>query len=162
RNLIAEVRTLGVTILDDALVWGAFGVGDLAATVGSVPRVFAPERLVLATGVYERGFPVPGWTLPGYMTTGAAQTLLRAYGVTPGRRVLVGGNGPLNFELAAELLAAGVDVVALVEAARRPRRGEILRAVAAAPHLMAMGARYIARLHRAKVPVLYGSAVVAA
>ena len=34
---------------------------------------------------------MPGWTLPGVMTTGAAQTLLRSYRVLPGRRVLVAG-----------------------------------------------------------------------
>ena len=46
------------------------------------------------------------------MTTGAVQTLLRAYRVAPGRRVLVAGNGPLNFQVAVELVNAGVDVVA--------------------------------------------------
>ena len=37
--------------------------------------------------------------------------------MTPGRRVLVAGNGPLNAQVACELLDAGVEVVAWVEAA---------------------------------------------
>ena len=75
---------------------------------------------------------MPGWTLPGYMTTGAAQTLLRAYRVAPGRRVLVAGNGPLNFQLAAELVAAGVEVVAVVEAAAASATARLRRICARA------------------------------
>ena len=56
------------------------------------------------------------------MTTGAAQTLLRSYGVLPGRRVLVAGNGPLNLQVALELARAGAEVVALAELARRQDR----------------------------------------
>ncbi len=64
--------------------------------------------------------PLPGWTLPGVMTTGALQTLVRTQRVCPGDRVLIAGNGPLNLQLACELLAAGVRPVAVVEAAPRP------------------------------------------
>ena len=165
RALIAEVEALGVRIWREATVWGAFGAQELAVTANGAEHVFAPERLILATGAYERGVPVPGWTLPGCMTTGAAQTLVRAYRVLPGRRVLVAGNGPLNLQLAAELVAAGVDVVAVVEAATRPglrHAGALLRAVSVAPGLMRDGFRYLARLRRAGVPVVYASALVAA
>jgi NADPH-dependent 2,4-dienoyl-CoA reductase/sulfur reductase-like enzyme len=161
-DLAEEVRALGVAIHTDTVVWGAFGAREIAAIAGGTQRVFVPERLVLATGVYERGVPLPGWTLPGYMTTGAAQTLLRVYGVVPGKRVLVAGNGPLNFQLAAELIDAGIDVVALVEAATRPRVSELLRAAAAAPSLLARGAGYVGRLRRAAVPVLYGCTAIEA
>jgi NADPH-dependent 2,4-dienoyl-CoA reductase/sulfur reductase-like enzyme len=163
--LIADVEGLGVKIWRDATVWGAFGAQELAVAVRGEQHVFAPERLVLATGVYERGVPVPGWTLPGYMTTGAAQTLVRAYRVLPGRRILVAGNGPLNLQLAAELVAAGAEVVALVEAAERPalrNAAELLRAVGTAPGLIREGLRHLAALRRAGVPRLYGSAIVAA
>jgi D-hydroxyproline dehydrogenase subunit alpha len=163
RELIAEVEGLGVTICREATVWGAFSAQAIAVNAHGAQQVLAAERLVLATGVYERGVPVPGWTLPGYMTTGAAQTLLRAYRVLPGRRVVVAGNGPLNLQLAAELVAAGAIVVAVVEAAPRPglRRGaQIVRAIRASPRLRADGVTYLARLRRACVPLIYGSAVV--
>ena len=63
---------------------------------------------------------MPGWTLPGVMTTGAAQTLLRSYRVLPGRRVVVAGNGPLNLQVACELHRAGAKIVAVAELAPRP------------------------------------------
>jgi NADPH-dependent 2,4-dienoyl-CoA reductase/sulfur reductase-like enzyme len=83
--------------------------------------------LIVATGAYERGLAVPGWTLPGVITTGAAQTLLRSYDVVPGQRVLLAGNGPLNMQVAVELARRGVKVVAGAELA--PRLGP--RSVAA-------------------------------
>ena len=52
------------------------------------------------------------------MTTGAMQTLLRPYGLVAGRRIVIAGNGPLHAQVAAELVLAGADVVALVEAAQ--------------------------------------------
>ncbi len=119
--------------------------------------------MVLATGAYERGVPLPGWTLPGFMTTGAAQTLLRSYQIAPGSRVLLGGNGPLNLQVAAELIGAGVTVVALVEAAARlgPRTLASLASMAiAAPDLVRDGLAYRNTLRRAGVPTLHRHAIV--
>ena len=75
---------------------------------------------MLAPGAHERPVPIPGWTLPGVMTTGGLQTLVRAQRVCPGERVLIAGNGPLNLQLPCEMLAGGVKPVAVVEAAPRP------------------------------------------
>ena len=106
---------------------------------------------------------LPGWTLPGVISTGAAQTLLRAHQVAPGRRVLVSGNGPLNMQVAAELVRAGVEVVALAELApliHPSRAAAAARMLAAAPDLVRDGLRYQAVLARARVPLARGSAVV--
>ena len=165
KELIKQVEKLGVAIWRDAMVWGAFGIGEVAVITQGRQHVLAPERLVLATGAYERGIPVPGWTLAGYMTTGAAQTLMRAYRVAPGRRVLVAGNGPLNFQFAADLVRAGIQVVAVVEAAAGlglRHAASVARAAMAAPRLVWDGIRYLALLRRSGVRIMYGSAVVAA
>ena len=79
----------------------------IAAVVDGRTQLIRAKRVILATGAYERAVPVPGWTTPGVMTTGAAQTLLRAYQVAPGRRILIAGNGPLNLQVAHELVASG-------------------------------------------------------
>jgi NADPH-dependent 2,4-dienoyl-CoA reductase/sulfur reductase-like enzyme len=146
-------------------VWGAAGPRELLAIGDGRAYALRPRRLVLATGAYERGVPLPGWTLPGFMTTGAAQTLMRAYQVVPGRRVLVSGNGPLNIQVAAELVRAGATVVALCETARPidPRRAAALATMAAAaPDLMRDGVGYGRALRAARVPILFGHAVVRA
>lgn len=155
-RLIEAVQEAGVRTVSGAQVWGAFPGPEIALAGGTTLR---PRRLILAMGAYERGLPVPGWTLPGVMATGAAQTLLRAYRVLPGRRVLVAGNGPLNFQVTAELLEAGAEVVAVAELARRPgprALPDLVKAVMASPDLLRDGAGYLARLRRARVPVLWG------
>ena len=97
----------GVEMRRGVQIWGAFEPLDLMLFDGQASRLCRPKRLIVAAGAYERGLPLPGWTLPGVMTTGAAQTLLRSYGVLAGRRVLLAGNGPLNLQVALELARAG-------------------------------------------------------
>ena len=163
RELAARVLDAGVTVIGGATVWGVFRPDLLAARGEECSWVLRPRRLVLAAGAHERGVPIPGWTLPGVMTAGAAQTLLRSSQTAPGERVLMSGNGPLNLQVAAELVRAGVEVAALVEQAdlrlrANPAAGAGL--LLSAPELAARGFSYRAALARARVPVIDRSSVV--
>jgi glycine/D-amino acid oxidase-like deaminating enzyme len=159
--LIAAVRAAGIVMDSETTAWGAFRTPDGGLEIGLLgpagAEVVRPRLLVVATGAYERVAPVPGWTLPGVMTVGAAQTFLRAYGVAPGRRIVVAGNGPLGLRLACELLRAGAEVAAVAEAAPPPwtRPAAAWLCGRAAPRLLAQGARDVALLRRRGVPLLY-------
>ena len=131
----------GVHIETDATVWGGFAADEIAALVAGRAVTFRPRRLMLAPGAHERPVPLPGWTLPGVMTTGALQTLVRAQRVCPGERVLIAGSGPLNLQLACELLAGGVKPLAVVEAAPRPGAGRVAHAWTHGAHRARPGAR---------------------
>ncbi|MGG5821820.1 FAD-dependent oxidoreductase [Falsiroseomonas sp. HW251] len=158
--LQARAQAAGVVFRHGATVWGAFGPTEIAALVDGRNLVVRPKRLVLAPGAHERPAPLPGWTLPGVMTTGALQTLARANRVSPGRRVVIAGNGPLNLQLACELVEGGAEVAAVLEAAPKPgfrRWRSALRLAASAPDLAWDGARYLAVLRRAGVPVIWGA-----
>lgn len=63
--------------------------------------------LLLATGAQERPAPFPGWTLPGVMTVGAAQIVLKSSGQIPSGPVWIAGCGPLPLLYAVQLLKAG-------------------------------------------------------
>jgi len=78
------------------------------------PARIAAKRLLLATGALERPVPLPGWTLPGIMTAGAGQILLKAAGVVASRAVLA-GSGPLLYLLAVQMARAGTPPLALIE-----------------------------------------------
>jgi glycine/D-amino acid oxidase-like deaminating enzyme len=163
--LVASAREAGVELIGEATVWGIFARDEVAAIVGSRAVVFAPRRLVIATGAYERPVPIPGWTLPGVMTTGAAQTLARSYRVAAGRRIVIAGNGPLNLQAAVELIDGGAKVVAVVEIAPRPSLGHMrdaMRLAAAGPGLALDGIAMLRRLARARVPILWGRTVIRA
>ena len=160
RALIEAAEAAGVATLRDARVWGAFEPLELLILDNVGCRSCRPKRLIVAAGAYERGLPIPGWTLPGVMTTGAAQTLLRSYRVLAGARILIAGNGPLNIQVALELARAGAEIVAVAELAQRlsfrmlPAFGRML---ANRPALTLRGARYLAELRQRRIPVLYES-----
>ena len=159
-RLRARARDAGVRIVQ-AAVWAACPGPELAATAGESRLVVRPRRLVIAAGAHEAAMPLPGWTLPGCMTTGAMQTLARSHGVRPGQRVAIAGNGPLNLQLALELVRLGVQVAAVVEAAREPGV-QAMRLARHSPGLALAGLRMLASLRRAGVPVLWGMRAVAA
>ncbi|MBV9786479.1 MAG: FAD-dependent oxidoreductase, partial [Acidisphaera sp.] len=167
--LRARAQAAGVRIESGATVWGGFlpeagEALEIAAVFCGAAVAFRPRRLILAPGAHERPVPLPGWTLPGVMTTGALQTLARAQRVSPARRVLIAGNGPLNLQLACELLAGGVEVAAVVEAAPRPGLRawrDAFTMLRRGPDLAREGLGYLARLRRAGVPMLWRSRVTA-
>lgn len=163
RALIERAQRSGASLLQECTVWGAFEANEFAVFDGEYSRIYKPKRTIVATGAYERGLPIPGWTLPGAMTTGAAQTLLRSYGVLPGARVLVAGNGPLNLQVALELKRAGADVLAVAELSAPPGPSSFmngLRMALSAPGPTMNGVRLLAGLHRSGVPVLYRQGLV--
>lgn len=162
---VDAARSAGVELLSGVAVWAAFDSGTIAAVSDDTRWLFRPKRLLLATGAYENAVPFPGWTLPGVMTTGAAQGLARAHGVVPGQRVVVAGNGPLNLQAACELKALGARIVAVVEAASRPSLRDIAaigRLAVSAPDLLLAGLSMRARLAATGTPVIHASAVTAA
>jgi len=126
------------------------------------------EALLLATGAYERVLPFPGWILPGVVTAGGAQAILKGNLVLPGRNVVVAGTGPLLLPVAAGLAAAGARVSALIEAADLRKLIDPRKLIPHAPLLttqpdkLAEAAGYAARLARHRIPVRYGHVVLAA
>ena len=163
--LIRRVRSMGVAIVPDAVVWGVFGPREIGVIASGEALLYRPRQLMLTPGAYEYTAPFPGWTLPGVTTTGGAQTLARAYRVAPGERIVIAGNGPLNLQLAVELLAGGANVVAVLESAPRPGLAQwrpVLSALREAPGLVADGLAYLAKLRAARVPVLWDARVIAA
>ncbi|RVT81512.1 FAD-dependent oxidoreductase [Rhodobacteraceae bacterium CCMM004] len=158
-RLVSAARAAGVEMLHGAEVWGAFpGPRILAADAAHVYDV-APRALIVATGAYERPLMIPGWTEPGVMTVGAAQTLWRSYRTLPGRRVAVFGNGPLSAQVALELARGGAEIAFLGEAAPDPLRrpGATFAMLRHDPRLAAKGAAMLAALARRGVRVAHGT-----
>ncbi len=156
RSLLKEVQNLSdaITIWNDALVWSVFESNQLAISHGNELVLLDPKAIVVATGAYERPLPVPGWTLPGVMTAGGAQVLLKSQRVRPGRRVLLAGCGPLQLVVANQMLDAGMDVVAVAESNTTTGAWRFLPDLLHHPGLMIQGLRYIYRLKRAGVQIL--------
>ena len=100
---------------DHPLAPGAGGGRCCRCWPAAPPTELAAGRVLLATGAQERPVPIPGWTLPGVMTAGAAQTLLKTAGAVPAGRTVLAGQGPLLLLLAAQLIRAGAPPALLLE-----------------------------------------------
>jgi hypothetical protein len=103
---------------------------------------------------------LPGWTLPGVLTAGGASTLAKAYGVAPGRRVIVAGAGPVWLSVADDL--AHLDsAVQIVEATPYSASVAGLPVILRDPEIAWQTLGFLQRLRRRQVRRLYGSLVTA-
>ena len=75
------------------------------------------KKIVMATGASENALAFPGCTLPGVMGAGAAQTMINVNRVLPGQKIIMVGSGNVGLIVSYQLMQAGADVLALIEAA---------------------------------------------
>ncbi len=115
RALLPAADDPGHHDLYGATVWQITADGEIYYSREGKAAALRAEHIILATGAVERPMPIPGWTLPGVMTAGAGQTLLKRPGLVPQGAVVLAGSGPLLWLLAAQYGRAGVNVAALVE-----------------------------------------------
>jgi D-hydroxyproline dehydrogenase subunit alpha len=162
QELMARLRDERIELMADTLVWGAFEPGVLEIFREGRCRRVRAERVVVATGAYDRPVAFPGWTLPGVMTAGAAQTLVKSQWVLPGQRVLLAGSGPFQLPVAAQLIKAGAQVVGVLEASRVS--GWLTQVPSVWRHLDKVNeARdYLGTMVKARVPYQFGWTVVEA
>ena len=151
-----------IEVLNDTTVWGVFPEKQLAVRRDDGWQMIQAEQLVLTTGAYEFVSPFPGWTLPGVMTPGGAQSMVKAMKVLPGKRVLVAGSGPFLLVVAHQLHAAGMEVVGVVEAVARGRVVRHACGLLANLKMLGEGRRYFRELHKAGIPMHWNHVVVEA
>lgn len=113
--LVQAFQASGARLISGASVWLVDESRKVHFLVDGRAQHIQARRLLLATGAYERPMPIPGWTLPGVMTAGAGQILLKNAGLLPSQPVVLAGCGPLLYLLAVQYLRAGVAVSAVVD-----------------------------------------------
>jgi NADPH-dependent 2,4-dienoyl-CoA reductase/sulfur reductase-like enzyme len=115
RPLAEAFAASGARHLTGAAVWQVTPEGSVHYLRDGTAATLQAERVVLCTGAMERPFPIPGWTLPGVLTAGAAQILLKSADVVPVEPVVLAGCGPLLYLLGWQYVRAGVPIRALVD-----------------------------------------------
>jgi len=118
-ELVEACLQAGVEIRLSSTVLGFFPSGELMVDGPQGVYLIKPGVTVVATGASEKSMAFPGWTLPGVMGAGAAQTLVNVHGVLPGERVLMAGSGNVGLIVSYQLLQAGAHVVGIVDIADR-------------------------------------------
>jgi len=129
RAVAARFRAADIDYRPSTTVWSLADDREICFTDGKRATMLRPDAILLATGAQERPVPVPGWTLPGVITAGGAQILLKTGGLAAGGAVLA-GCGPLLYVLAVQYLRAGAKIAALLDTTAP---GTMQRAMAALP-----------------------------
>ncbi|HUG86086.1 MAG TPA: NAD(P)/FAD-dependent oxidoreductase [Euzebya sp.] len=132
-------------------------VQAILQTAGRLHTVVA-DAVVLATGAREAVTPFAGWTLPGVVTAGAVQAVLKREGAIPWRRVGLAGSGPLLLAVAQAMRQAQHPPVFTLE--RQPLHRLALRGAGTAAAFPAKAALF-GRL-AAAAPPRFGWRVVEA
>lgn len=118
-QLLKEADELGVEVVLNATVIGLYQDKEITVRIGESVYHYKGDTVIVATGAAENMVTFPGWTLPGVIGAGAAQTMMNLHGVKPGNKVLMLGSGNVGLVVSFQLLQCGCDVVALVDAAPR-------------------------------------------
>lgn len=138
---LAALFDLGVDLRPGAACWGLFAN---QANLGWMPGLVAgladadtgnqlvqADQVIVATGRRDMGLAFPGWDLPGVTGASAAVALARLYGAFDGRRAVMLGSGAEALLAARDLIAAGVQIAAVVEQAAAPLASDLAAALQA-------------------------------
>lgn len=149
--LIKQAEELGVDIRPNTRALGLMDDGcvtllDITPGKKHSRETIQAKTVILATGAKENALPFPGWTIPGVMGAGAAQTFANVHGTLVGKDIVIIGSGNVGLIVGYQLTQAGANIKAIVEAA--PKVGGY--------------AVHAGKIHRAGVPLLLSHTILEA
>ncbi|SDY85265.1 sarcosine oxidase subunit alpha [Proteiniborus ethanoligenes] len=108
-----------IEIMTDATVLGLYEDGVLTIDYNHNYIKVKPSATIMATGASEKVLAFPNNDLPGIYGAGAVQTLMNVYGIKPGKKVLMVGAGNIGLIVSYQLMQAGVEVAAIIDASSK-------------------------------------------
>lgn len=168
-KLFRQLENSTLKFLGKTLVWGIShnpktNLWQLTLQGDNWPSRIETPFIVIATGAYDRSIPFPGWDMPGIITAGAAQIMIKNQGILPGKHVIVTETGPLQLAVASNLFEAGAKVQAVLEC----NQNLLFRGI---PHLPSIwgqwrrleeGFQYAGNIIKTKTPYRIGWSVIKA
>lgn len=152
-------RACGAVYEPGTQVWQIEAGWQVYLSRNQMAEVVQANNVILAIGAQERPAPFPGWTLPGVMTVGAAQILLKTSRQVPDQPVWIVGSGPLPLLYMTQLLDAGGRIAGWLDTSPGDsmRRGlpHLMRAMPAWRDLL-KGWKWLRRLRRSGIPIITG------
>ena len=126
-DLVENMVSAGVEFRGQTQVWGLWPRWLVSITGSGAEdgESIEASAVIVATGAAQACQPFPGWTLPGVISVGAAQTLLHRFRLRPGHHCLVVGADPLALAVAGELALLGSQVHSVVLPPPGPAAGEL-------------------------------------
>ncbi len=150
-------------VITPACVLGVFPENYLLlSTADAGVKEIKSHKIIFSTGAREKVRPFKGWTLPGVMTTGAAQILLKTYGILPAPEMLLAGGGPLLYLFASQALNAQGKVMAVLDRTAMLSVFKSIGVIAQQLPKLGQGLVAMGRLLKERVPLKYQTQVIEA
>lgn len=115
-DLLKEAETYNVKVVLKAVVTGLYLDKEVVVQIEGRVEHYKGDTIIVATGASENMVTFEGWTLPGVIGAGAAQTMMNLHSIKPGKKILMLGSGNVGLVVSYQLLQAGCEVVAIVDA----------------------------------------------
>ena len=163
-SIIKAFNRAPLTHITRATLWRVDSENCVYWSQNGVANKTVAKQIIIATGATERPFPFVGWTLPGAMTAGACQIMMKTSGLVPTNAVLV-GTGPLIYLLAAQMIDAGSPPKAIVDTQQSSSYVEAIRYSGGAlkgRKVLFKGLKLLAKIRRAGVKRYTGATDIAA
>ncbi len=116
-SFLKEAEELGVAVSLKSVALGIYENNALNVMIGDRIEPVMAQKILVATGASENMIPFPGWTLPGVIGAGAAQTMANIHGIRPGNDILMVGSGNVGVIVSYQMMQAGSRVAAVIDAA---------------------------------------------
>lgn len=113
-HITAAFKCCSAEHISGVNVWHVGDNGEVLFSLEGDAQRLTARQIIVATGAMERPFPIPGWHLPGVMSAGSAQVMLKSDGLVCDGAVFA-GTGPLLYLIVAQYLRLGVKVKVLVD-----------------------------------------------
>lgn len=153
--LVDQFNCCNVVKYDSANVWHIGDDGELLFSYEGQSNSLQAKQIIIASGAMERPFPIPGWHLPGVMSAGSAQVMLKSDALVSDDAVFV-GTGPLLYLIVAQYLRLGVKVKALIDTTESRNylnaSGQLLGALAQ-PKMLVKGLSLLNEIRASNTPV---------
>lgn len=146
----------------NSLVWGIFD-RRIEILQGERSESLPYDQVMIATGATDRIMALPGWTLPGVFSLGAAQVALKQHGAFIGARVILAGSSPLLYLAAVQYLRMGHSDLTIVDTATaRDKRRAAWGMLTSAPATLYEGLQLLRELRGHKLRRIEGAQLLRA
>ena len=116
-ELLADAEKYKVQVVLNATVIGLYDEREVVVKIGEELKHVKGDTILVATGACENTLAFRGWTKPGVLGAGAAQTMMNLHYTKPGQKILMLGSGNVGLVVGFQLVQAGCELVAIVDAA---------------------------------------------
>ena len=163
QQIIQYILNKEIKTINRAEVLGIYPGNELLIEEENNPAyIVKAEIILIATGAREKFLPFKGWTLPGVISAGAAQIMMKTSGILPRKKTVIGGSGLFLYRVAHDYITCGGHLLSLVD------RTSLLQKLSGTTHLLRQvpklveSTRFLKKIYSSRADVRHRTKIIEA